>query len=242
MRQTPFTFSYFEYLNRLHKAQVRCPPLSAPGPPHAQARQVAHQVPGGRRGRRRRCVLRRPPYAALPHGLTRLKVANEAAQWEGALETLIGMPAADFDDLRRRCVQHVREEYSNVDLIIDTRRPGGRPSSMPGLARTVTRTGGPSRCTFCTRPLYGGGELQLWRRLRLARQYGIEPVVVIPSVVPQSQDARRIQAEWRGEIELASAPYTCFTAPKERGRVQRDPGNRAVQGLLEQYRPPSSTV
>ena len=102
-------------------------------------------------------------------------MANEAEQWEVALETLIGMPAADFDDLRRRCVQHVREEYSNIALI-DRHEAAWRATEFHALTHAQRHADGRPRVMyFLHSAAYGGGELQLWRRLRLARSMGSSP-------------------------------------------------------------------
>ena len=50
------------------QGEVRCPPLSFFGPPHAEARQVDHQVSGGRGGRRRRVFSDVPPTPPSPTG------------------------------------------------------------------------------------------------------------------------------------------------------------------------------
>ena len=174
-------------------------------------------------------VLRRPPYAALPHGLTCLKVANDPPQWQAALETLIEMPARDLDDLRRRCLQHVREEFSHAALI-DRHEAAWRATEFHARTRPQRHPDGRPRVVYVLHSAaYGGGELQLWRRLRLARAYGIEPVVVIPRSGPTPQDAGRLAAELASEnIELASAHYTCFAAPPDAAVVQprtRNPGD-----------------
>ena len=238
VRQTPFTFSYFEYLTRLHKAKfdiLLCPLLDHPTPRLGKSMiKYLEAAVAGAVG----VFSDVPPYAALPHGLTCLKVANDAEQWEVALETLIGMPVDDLDDLRRRCVQHVREEFSNVALI-DRHEAAWRATEFHALTRAQRHADGRPRVVyFLHSAAYGGGELQLWRRLRLAREYGIEPVVVIPRVDPHSQEPSRIEIQQASEkIELASAHYTCFTVPKGVAEFSANPEIEDVQGLLEKYRP-----
>src|SRR4029077_21296369 len=53
-----------------------------------------------------------PVYAALPHGLTCLKAANDPEAWYAALREAVTMPAERFGLLRRRMVEHVRLEYT----------------------------------------------------------------------------------------------------------------------------------
>ncbi len=77
VRQTPFTFSYFEYLTRLHKAQfdiLLCPLLDHPTPRLGKSLiKYLEAAVAGAVG----VFSDVPPYAALPHGLTCLKVAND---------------------------------------------------------------------------------------------------------------------------------------------------------------------
>ncbi len=238
VRQTPFTFSYFEYLTRLHSAQfdiLLCPLLDHPTPRLGKSLiKYLEAAVAGAVG----VFSDVPPYATLPHGLTCLKVANEAEHWEGALETLISMPAADLDDLRRRCVQHVREEFSNAALI-DRHEAAWRATELHALTRAQRHADGRPRVVyFLHSALYGGSELQLWRRLRLAREYGLQPVVVIPSAVRPSQEASRLEAELASEkIELASAPFTYFAAPTGAVEFNAAPEIEQIQGLLEKYQP-----
>ena len=238
VRQTRFTFSYFEYLSRLHEAKfdiLLCPLLDHPTPRLGKSIiKYLEAAVAGAVG----IFSDVPPYATLPHRLTCLKVANDAEQWEAALNTLIEMPADDFHDLRRRCVQHVREEFSNAALI-DRHEAAWRATEFHALTRGQRDAGGRPRVMyFLHSAIYGGGELQLWRRLRIARDYGIEPVVVVPSAVEHSQEAARIATELaRESIEFASAQYTCFDAPKGAAEFRSDREVEDVQALLEKYRP-----
>lgn len=236
-RHIPFTFSYFEYLNRLRDAGIDiflCPLLDHPAPRLGKSLiKYFEAAVAGAVG----LYSDVPPYAVLPHGLTCLKVANDVEQWQAALEGLLAMPAGDFNEMRRRCVRHVREEYSNRALI-DRHEAAWRATEFHALTRGQRHTGGrPCVVYFLHSAIFGGGELQLWRRLRLAREYGIDPVVVVPRVVRDTKDAQRIAADLADEgIDLKFAEYTCFDAPRSAAEFNSDREQAEVRSLLERCR------
>ena len=125
----------------------------------------------------------------------------------------------------------MREEFSHAALI-DRHEAAWRATEFHARTRSHRHPDGRPRVLYVLHSaVYGGGELQLWRRLRLAREYGIEPVVVIPRAGGRAHDARPLAAELASEnFELASASYTCFAAPRRR-RVQPGPRNRGDPGL-----------
>jgi glycosyltransferase involved in cell wall biosynthesis len=110
--QRPYTFSYPQFIDRLREARfdiLLTPLLTAPRPRLAKApSQYYHTAVGGALG----IFSDVPAYGALLHGLTCLKVANDADAWHTALRDAVTMPAERFDLLRRRMVEHVRLEFT----------------------------------------------------------------------------------------------------------------------------------
>ncbi|HVQ74698.1 MAG TPA: glycosyltransferase [Candidatus Binatia bacterium] len=238
VRHVPFTFSYFEYLTRLREAEIDvllCPLLDHPTPRLGKSLiKYFEAAAAGAVG----VFSDVAPYRALPAGLTCLKVANEAGPWRQALETLIDMPATAFEALRRRCVRHVREEYSNAALV-DRHEAAWRATEFHALSRAQRHPDGRPRVAyFLHSAIFGGGELQLWRRLRLARAYGIEPVVVLPSATRGSRDAERIAADLAVEgTPLEFAEYTCLDVPRTPAGFASDRERDDVRALLRASQP-----
>jgi glycosyltransferase involved in cell wall biosynthesis len=110
--QRPYTFSYAQFIARLREARfdvLLTPLLDAPRPRLAKApSQYYHTAVAGALG----IFSDVPPYAALPHGLTCLKVANDPDAWYVAIREAVTMPAERFDRMRRAMVEHVRLEYT----------------------------------------------------------------------------------------------------------------------------------
>ena len=237
LRQTPFTFSYFEYLTRLHNAQfdvLLCPLLDHPTPRLGKSLiKYLEAAVAGAVG----VFSDVSPYAALPHGLTCLKVANDSLQWQEALETLIDMPARDFDDLRRRCLQHVREEFSNAALI-DRHEAAWRATEFHARTRPQRHPRRPpaGRARSGFRRLRGG-RLQLWRRLRLARAYGIEPVVVIPRERSHSQMPSGSRPSWPARTSSSPPPTTPASRLHRTRPCHPGPRNPGDPGPPQKYQP-----
>jgi glycosyltransferase involved in cell wall biosynthesis len=238
VRQVPFTFSYFEYLARLRDSGLDillCPLLDHPAPRLGKSLiKYFETAVAGAVG----VFSDVPPYAALPDGLTCMKVPNDAQRWEEVLGTLIEMPSAERDELRRRCVRHVREEYTET-AGIDRHEAAWRATEFHALTRDQRHADGRPRIAyFLHSAIFGGGELQLWRRLRLAREYGIEPVLVLPSVVRGTKDEERIAADLAGEgIQIEFAEYTCFDAPKSAAEFTSEREQADVRNVLHRCRP-----
>ncbi|HEY0515459.1 MAG TPA: glycosyltransferase [Thermoanaerobaculia bacterium] len=110
--QRPYTYSYAQFIDRLREARfdiLLTPLLDAPRPRLAKApSQYYHAAVAGALG----IFSDVPPYAALPHGLTCLKAANDADSWYDAIREAVTMPVERFDGLRRAMVEHVRLEFT----------------------------------------------------------------------------------------------------------------------------------
>jgi glycosyltransferase involved in cell wall biosynthesis len=110
--QRPYTYSYPQFIDRLREARfdiLLTPLLTVPRPRLAKApSQYYHAAVAGALG----IFSDVPVYAALPHGLTCLKAANDPDAWYEAMREAVTMPAERFDLLRRRMVEHVRLEYT----------------------------------------------------------------------------------------------------------------------------------
>jgi glycosyltransferase involved in cell wall biosynthesis len=179
-----------------------------------------------------------PQYQALPAGLTCIKAANDAESWYQALKTAIEMKPDEFDRMRRRCLEHVREEYS-VSAQIDLHEAALRAVEFHARTRGNRHSDGCPRVMYVLHSAhYGGGEIQLLRRLRLVKRYGIQPVVVIPSVVKDTEHGQRLKdALALDGIQLESAVYMCFTEPRSPQEYFSELEREQIRLLLERCAP-----
>ncbi len=110
--QRPYTYSYPQFIDRLREARfdvLLTPLLTAPRPRLSKApSQYYHTAVAGALG----IFSDVPPYAPLFHGLSCLKVPNDAESWYAALREALTMPAGRFDAMRRAMLEHVRLEYT----------------------------------------------------------------------------------------------------------------------------------
>ena len=112
VRYRPFTRSYFEYLHHLREAGfdvLVTPLLEHPRPRLGKAPCKYYETAvAGALG----IYSDVPPYARLPKGVTCLKPENTSQAWYEALREVLTMPAEQFDLMRRRLLEHVREEFT----------------------------------------------------------------------------------------------------------------------------------
>lgn len=236
--QKPFTFSYPYYLEELKKSGfdiMLTPLLDQPRPRLGKSLIKYYETAvAGALG----IFSDTPQYQALPAGLTCIKAANDAESWYQALKTAIEMRPDEFDCMRRRCLQHVREEYS-VSAQIDLHEAALRAVEFHARTRGNRHSDGCPRVMYVLHSAhYGGGEIQLLRRLRLVKRYGIQPVVVIPSVVKDTEHGQRLKdALALDGIQLESAVYMCFTEPHSPQEYFSEMEREQIRLLLERCAP-----
>ncbi|HKA56811.1 MAG TPA: glycosyltransferase, partial [Candidatus Binatia bacterium] len=236
--QRPFTFSYFSYLERLRGAQfdvLLTPLLERPRPRLGKSLiKYFETAVAGALG----IFSDVPQYAALPHGQTCLKAANSAEAWYAALEEAVTMPAQDFDRLRRGCLLQVREEYTNAALI-DRHEAAWRATEFHARTRGQRHADGRPRVLYVLHSAnFGGGELQLWRRLRAIREYGIEPIVVLPKVLLNTPEVVRLsEGLARERLQLEFVDYTCFNEPRSPSEFCSEYERPQVRELLTRCSP-----
>ena len=177
-----------------------------------------------------------PQYRALPDGLTCLKSPNESQSWYDTLHTAIEMDLDEFDAMRKRCIAHVREEYS-VHAQIDLHEAALRAIEFHSKTYAKRADDGlPRVMYFLHSAHYGGAEIQLWRRLRLMKNYGLQPIVVIPSVLADTESGVYVRGVLKEEgIQLESVEYTCFTEPRSPkefdSELERESNSGVIQAL-----------
>jgi glycosyltransferase involved in cell wall biosynthesis len=235
--QRPFTFSYPLYLRRLREAGfdvLLCPLLDRPRPRLGKSLiKYYESAVAGALG----IFSDVPPYASLPAGLTCLKAANEPAAWHEALTRALTMPREQLDLLRRRAIAHVRDEFTDAAQI-HKHEAAWRATEFHGLTRRLRHADGRPRVVYALHSVhFGGGEIQLWRRLRLARRYAIEPIVVLPRVTQPTEAGQRLERSMKEEgISFEFVDYTCLDRP--RGPEQPSSlQSREVRELLERTGP-----
>lgn len=236
--QKPFTFSYFNYLKSLRQANfdiLLIPLLDHPKPRLAKALIKYYETAvAGALG----IFSDVPQYKALVDGLTCLKAPNHAESWYAVLHKAIEMDAGEFDLLRRRCLEHVREECV-VEARIDLHEAALRALEFHACTRTRRHADGCPRVVYALHSAYyGGAELQLLRRMRLAKQYGIQPVAVVPSVFQNIDSGIRLKETLAREgIPVETAEYSFFTEPLSPADFDNEHERSQVRELLERHAP-----
>jgi ATPase subunit of ABC transporter with duplicated ATPase domains len=108
-----------------------------------------------------------------------LKARNTSEDWYKTLKQAIEMPVAEFDQMRRRCLAHVREEFT-AEAQLDLFEAALRALEFHALTRQQRGQDGLPRVLYVLHSIYqGGAEIQLWRRLRLARALGNDPELLL---------------------------------------------------------------
>lgn len=209
--QRPFTFSYPRYLRELREAgfDVLLAPLLA----HPKARlgkcliKYFETAVAGAVG----VFSDVPPYRELPAGVTCFKAANDASSWFETLSAVAQMEPEHFDLVRQRALEHVREEYTEIAQVHKF-EAALQATEFHQKTRALRHADGRPRVVYVLHSAnLAGAELQLWRRLRAARAYGIEPVVVLPRVTETTAGARGAKDTLAKDgIELDFADYACL--------------------------------
>ncbi len=155
-----------------------------------------------------------PQYANLPGGVTCLKADNSVESWGRALREAITMPADKFDLMRRRMIAHVEEEYSETAQI-HLHEAAWRATEFHAGTRGLRGADGRPRVLYVFHSAHlGGSEIQLLRRMRLARRYGIQPIAVLNRKFQDSEEAQPFRSRLAADqIEIKYADFTCFTEP-----------------------------
>ncbi len=236
--QRPFVSSYAAYLADLRAAAfdvLLTPLLDHPRPRLGKSPSKYYQTAvAGALG----IFSDVPQYASLPAGLTCLKAENTVEAWYQALREAVSMPVERFDLMRQRMLAHVRDEYTEVAQI-NLHEAAWRATELHAKTRAVRYGDGRPRVMyFLHSAIFGGGELQLWRRLRLARRYGIEPIVVIMKVYRETADAQAIRASLeREQIQLEFADYTCYAEPHSPAEYWRPAERESIRELIIRCKP-----
>src|SRR2546423_3080286 len=118
------------------------------------------------------------PYEMLPGGLTCLKTENSVEGWYNALCAAAEMPATDFDLMRKRMLEHVRQEFTEA-AELNTHEAALRATEFHAHTRKQRGVDGRPRLVFyCPEIERKSDESILRQRIHLVRSYGIEPVIV----------------------------------------------------------------
>lgn len=236
--QRPYISSYLRFIRELQAAQfdiLLTPLLAHPRPRLGKAPSKYYQAAvAGAFG----IFSDVPQYEMLPHGLTCLKAENTVESWYAALKTTVTMPLEEFDRMRWRLIEHVREAYTETAQI-HLHEAAWRATEFHALTRAARHADGRPRVIYVIHSVYfGGGETQLWRRLRLARTYGIEPIVVLPRALQGTDAARSLIVEsQRDGLQVEFVEYECFTEPISPTEYHREAQRQEVRALLERYQP-----
>ena len=236
--QRPFTFSYFYYLDQLKQAAfdiLLTPLLDHPRPRLGKSLIKYYETAmAGALG----IFSDVPQYERLIDGLTCLKTENTVEGWYRTLNEAITMPPDRFDSFRRRALEHVREEFTEVAQI-HLHEAAWRATEFHARTRASRYSDGRPRVVyFIHSAVFGGGELQLWRRLRLARRYGIEPIVALMNIIRDTEGAQSIRTTLAHEkIQLEFVEFTVFTAPLSPAEYWNEMERKNIRELLERCKP-----
>jgi len=236
--QKPFTFSYPYYLQTLRQANfdiLLTPMLDHPRPRLGKSLIKYYEIAvAGALG----IFSDVPQYQQLPAGVTCLKAKNDVESWYEALRQAIEMPVEQFDALRQRCLAHVRAEFT-AEAQVDLHEAALRAVEFHARTRSLLQEAGCPRVMYVLHSAhYGGAEIQLWRRLRLARQYGIQPIVVIPGVLKDSENGILLRDQLAADgISLEAVDYTCFTEPRSPAEFSSDLEREQLRELMQRCKP-----
>lgn len=179
-----------------------------------------------------------PQYAALPAGLTCLKPDNSLGSWLQAMREAIAMPGEKFDRMRLRMIEHVREEYSDAAQI-HLHEAAWMATEFHALTRRKRATDGRPRVLYVMHSAsLGGSEIQLLRRMRIARRYGVAPVAVLNRSFRDSELSRQmLELLSSEEVEVEYAEFTCFTEPHSPDEFADNDERAQVYELLKRVQP-----
>ncbi|MBI5651539.1 MAG: glycosyltransferase [Chloroflexi bacterium] len=179
-----------------------------------------------------------PQYASLPDGITCLKPDNTIESWHQALRHAITMEPAQFDAMRARMIEHVREEFTETAQI-NLHESALRAIELHSKTRAARYADGRPRIVYALHSAFhGGGEIQLWRRLYRAREYGIEPIVVLPKRDAETGSAQRLREKLaQANIQLEFVSYTIYPDPRGPTDHWDETERREIRELLERCRP-----
>jgi glycosyltransferase involved in cell wall biosynthesis len=234
----PFTFSYPGYLNQLRDARfdiLLVPLLDHPRPRLAKSQIKYYEAAvAGALG----IFSNVPPYAALPENLTCLKTHNTSDAWHTAIQRALALPAREFDTMRRRALAHVRDEFTERAQI-HLHEAAWRATEFHSKTRAVRDADGRPRVMYVFHSAHlGGGEIQLWRRIRIARAYGIAPIIILPRVLQKTETAQRVaESLTRENYPVEFVDYTCFDAPRLPSEFSSDLECDQIRALLERCPP-----
>lgn len=234
----PYVSSYLRYIEDLRRANfdvMLMPLLDHPRPRLGKAPSKYYQsAVAGALG----IFSNVPQYAELAGGFTCLKPDNNVTAWYEALREAVAMPPAQLDLMRQRMLEHVREEFTEKAQI-HKHEAAWRATEFHAKTRALRHPDGRPRVVYFLHSAnFAGGELQLWRRLRLARSYGIEPIVVLPKILAQSESAQGVaQGLAREGLRLEFADYTCLTEPRSPSQYHSASEREDVRRLLQRCRP-----
>ncbi len=236
--QRPYTPSYMNYLAKLQAAEfdiILMPLFDHPRPRLAKSDSKYFQaaVAGALA-----IFSDVPQYAALPGGLTCLKPDNSVESWRRAMRRAIAMPPEEFDWMRRRMIAHVREEYSDTAQI-HLHEAALRATEFHARTRRLRGADGrPKILHVLHSTSLGGSEIQLLRRMRIARRYGIQPVVVLNRALKDTDAAQQLINKMTAEqIEIEFSEFTCFTEPHSPEEFHDNDERAQVYELLKRCSP-----
>ena len=236
VRQVPYETSYSRFLHRLRQARfdiLLTPLLDQPRPRLAKnAHKYFYAAVAGALG----IFSRVPPYERLPEALTCLKADNTAADWYAALREAVDMPPARFDRMRQRTLAHVREEFTPAAQI-HLHEAAWRATEFHAKTRTARHADGRPRVVYALGGLDWETQIRLSRWLRLVRQYGIEPVVLLRAGLAAT--AGRRLAEGLAADHIA-CEFAAFRARDDQLREVGAPGDderRDLDAVLDRWTP-----
>jgi O-antigen biosynthesis protein len=237
VRQVPYETSYVRFLHRLSQARFDLllnPLLDTPRPRLAKnAHKYFHVAVAGAVG----VFSRVPPYDQLPEGLTCLKADNTPADWYRVLREAVDMPAERFDRMRRRTLEHVREEFTAAAQI-HLHEAAWRATEFHATTRAARSPDGRPRVLYALGTLDDELELRLDRWLRLGRQYGVDPVVVLRRELVATPAGRRLaQALAADGIACESAAFDAVDEHLRALGSSADGERRELRALLERVTP-----
>jgi glycosyltransferase involved in cell wall biosynthesis len=152
-----------------------------------------------------------PQYKRLLKEITCLKPLNTVNDWYEALHKAVTMSADQFDLLRGRMIEHVREEFTEIAQI-HLHEAALRATEFHAHTRKLRHADGLPRVMFVFYSILDDDELQRLQWLRIMRTYGIEPILVLPKQTSETHIVQRLCETLTLEnIQIEFVDYTCST-------------------------------
>lgn len=208
----PFTYSYYEYLERLKTSQFHvliCPLFDKYEAKKAKCPiKYLESVVAGCIGIYSDVL----PYKDVSHFKTGLKTGNTIQEWNKALNNAYNINNHQRKMIWQNAKKHVLYEYTTESQVKDLQASFGAAKLHSRLKRKRDKQGCPKFAYFFHSPYLGGAENHLYRHATLASQYGFKPIMCFPKRF-QHREEKLLQLAKQDGFEIHFLEFDFYTEP-----------------------------